>query len=101
MDITYSRVGNWTSQCTHSLWSFFDRLFSAHNNSSVDLLKLAVTGKFRLRVLDTNFESLENFIILYIVKKVMAIVEFGNIDDVASCIHDFCHKKSSCKNCYR
>ena len=38
-----------------------------------------------LRLLDTNFESLENLMMLYIVRKVLAsLVEFSNFDDVAS-----------------
>ena len=41
--------------------------------------------KFTLRLLDTNFESLENLMMLYIVRKVLAsLVEFSNFDDVAS-----------------
>ena len=40
-----------------------------------------------LRLLDTNFESLENLMMLYIVRKVLAsLVEFSNFDDVASCV---------------
>ena len=42
---------------------------------------------YSLRLLDTNFESLENLMMLYIVRKVLAsLVEFSNIDDVASCV---------------
>ena len=37
--------------------------------------------------LDTNFESLENLMMLYTVRKVLAsLVEFTNVDDVASCV---------------
>ena len=40
-----------------------------------------------LRLLDTNFESLKNLMMLYIVGKVLAsLVEFSNVDDVASCV---------------
>ena len=40
-----------------------------------------------LRLLDTNFESLENLTMSYIVRKVSAsLVEFSNVDDVASCV---------------
>ena len=40
-----------------------------------------------LRLLDTNFESLENLMMLYIVRKVLAsLVEFSIFDDVASCV---------------
>ena len=40
-----------------------------------------------LRLLDTNFQSLENLMMLYIIGKVLAsLVEFSNIDDVASCV---------------
>ena len=40
-----------------------------------------------LRLLGTNFESLENLMMLYIVRKVLAsLVEFSNFDDVASCV---------------
>ena len=43
--------------------------------------------RFYLRLLDTNFESRENLMMLYIVRKVLAsLVEFSNIDDVASCV---------------
>ena len=40
-----------------------------------------------LRLIDTNFESLENLMMLYIFGKLLAsLVEFSNIDDVASCV---------------
>ena len=40
-----------------------------------------------LWLLDTNFQSLENLMMLYIIGKVLAsLVEFSNIDDVASCV---------------
>ena len=36
---------------------------------------------------NTSFESLENLMMLYIVRKVLtSLMEFSNIDDVASCI---------------
>ena len=41
----------------------------------------------KLRLLDTNFESLENLVVSYIVRKVLAsLVELSNVDDVASCV---------------
>ena len=53
--------------------------------------------KYNLRLLDTNFESLENLMMLYIVRKVLAsLEEFSNADDATT--HEFCHKKGSCKN---
>ena len=40
-----------------------------------------------LRLLDTYFKSLENLMMLYMVRKVLAsLVEFSNVDDVASCV---------------
>ena len=40
-----------------------------------------------LRLLDTDFESLEDLMMLHIVRKVLAsLEEFGNVDDVASCV---------------
>ena len=50
------------------------------------LLPIRLT-KNLLRLLDTNFESLKNLMMLYIVGKVLAsLVEFSNVDDVASCV---------------
>ena len=40
-----------------------------------------------IRLYDTNFESLENLVMLYIVRKVLASsVEFSDVDDFASCV---------------
>ena len=45
------------------------------------------TGVIYLRLLDTNFESVENLMMLYIIRKVLdSLVKFSNIDDVASCV---------------
>ena len=49
--------------------------------------KIQVITFYCLWLLDTNFQSLENLMMLYIIGKVLAsLVEFSNIDDVASCV---------------
>lgn len=52
-----------------------------HRAPIINTIKIII----QLRLLDTNFESLENLMMLYIVRKVLAsLVEFSNFDDVAS-----------------
>ena len=57
--------------------------------SSVNLYSLCLSDllSYCLRLLDTNFERPEKIIMSYTVRKVLAsLVEFSNVDDVASCV---------------